>query len=164
MATSQILFTPGTARTFASAGDTVFTPASVASASARVSAQWDRGAGALPGLYRWFAKTKSGSAYTVGRGVQIFLSQAKDATDIPGRVGTADATIAAAADTMRNLQAVGSIVADTTTASAALIASGVVFIHSRFVSVVWLNDLGVALNATNGDHEFILQSLPPEAQ
>jgi len=164
MAVSEILHKPGTARTFASAGDTTFTPKNISSGDARVSAQWDRGAGSLPGLYRWFAKSKSGSAYTVGRGVQIFLSQAKDATDLPGRVGTSDASISTAADRVRNLQPVGSIIADTTTAGAAIIASGTVFIHSRYVSVLWLNDLGVTLTNTDADHEFVLQPLPPEAQ
>jgi hypothetical protein len=164
MATSKIYFNPETARTFASAGDTAFTPKNIASGNARVSAQWDRGAGAQPGLYRWFAKSKSGSAYTVGRAVQIFLSQAKDATDIPGRLGTSDATVNSGANSTRNLSPVGSIVADVTTANEALIASGTVFIYARYVSVFWLNDLGVALTNTDADHEFVLQAIPPEAQ
>lgn len=164
MATSQILHTPGTTRTFAgSGGDTTFTPKNISGGAGRVSAQWDRGSGAQPGLYRWFAKTKSGSTYTIGRAVQIYLGQAKDATDIPGRLGTTDAALAAT-DNVRNLTYAGQIVADITTSSTALVSSGLVFIYARYVTVVWLNDLGVTLTNTDGDHELILQPLPPETQ
>ncbi len=164
MAVSKLYYNPETSVIFAPSGGTVtFTPTSVADANARVSAQHDRGTGAKPGLYRWFAKTKTSGAVTVGKQVIIYLAQAQDATDIPGRVGTTDATITTAADRLRNLTPIGVLNADTTTTDA-IIASGVCFIHSRYISVVWLNQLGVGFSATDADHEFELQAIPPETQ
>lgn len=163
---SKLYYTPETAVVFApSGGDVTFTPTSVADGNARVSAQYDRGTGAKPGLYRWFAKSKTSGAVTAGKQAVIYLAQAQDATDIPGRIGTADASITSAAtDRVRNLGApVGVINADTTTTDA-LVASGVCFIYSRYISLVWLNQLGVGFSATDGDHEFELQAIPPESQ
>lgn len=165
MAASKIYYNPETAVVFkSSGGDITFTPQNIASGDARVSAQWDRGSGAQPGLYRWFAKTNSGSAYTIGRSVQVFLAQAKDATDLPSNVGTSDASISSAIDRTRPLDMIGSIIAPVTTASTALIQSGICFLAARYVSLLWFNDLGVTLTNTAGDHEFTLQPLTPENQ
>ena len=165
MAVSELLWKPGTSVVFkSSGGDITFTPQNIASADARVSAQWDRGSGSKPGWYRWFGKTKSSASYTIGRAVQIYLGQAKDATDIPSNLGTSDASISSAVDRMRPLDLVGAIVAPVATGSTALVQSGLLFIHSRYVSVVWFNDLGVTLTNTAGDHEFQIEPLSPESQ
>lgn len=163
---SEVLYNPGTSVVFkASGGDVTFTPTSVANGNARVSAQWDRGSGAKPGLYRWFAKTRVNSSVSVGKSANVYLAQAKDATDIPGRLGTSDASItSSASDRMRNLTAVGSINADTTSTSDDILASGTVEIYARYVTVVWLNLFGVTLSATDGHHYFELQPIPPQSQ
>lgn len=166
MAASKIYFTPETAVVFKnSGGDVTFTPKNMSNGNARVATQWDRGSGAKPGLYRWFAFSKSGSTYTVGRAVQIFFAQANDATNLPGRVSATDADVTSnAANLARNMQPVGSIVADVTTSSSLLVASGTVFIFGRYVSLYWLNDLGVALTNTDADHEFRIEAIPAESQ
>lgn len=160
---NKLYYNPETAVVFkSSGGDVTFTPTSISSGHARVSAQYDRGSGAKPGLYRWFAKTEGASAPTAGRQVFLYLAQAKDASDIPGGIGTSDASITSnATDRVRNHTPIGAINAD---ANTDLIASGVCFIHSRYITVVWLNDLGVALTGTDADHYFDLQAIPPEIQ
>lgn len=166
MAASKLLYNPGTTVTFKGSGGTVtLTFASTADQALAVSAQYDRGAGALPGLYRWRIKTQINASGTIGRQVRIYLIQAKDATDIPGRVGTTDTEITSAADRVRNLGSpIGAAVADVTTSATDFIATGVAFIYERFVSVGIFNDMGVALHATEGNHYFEFQELPPEAQ
>jgi hypothetical protein len=162
---SKLYYNPETAVVFkSSGGDVTFTPTSISNGHVRVSAQYDRGTGAKPGFYRWFALSKTSGAVTAGTQIVVYLAQAKDATDIPGRIGTSDASITSSAtDRMRNLTCIGAVNADTTTTDA-LVASGVCFIHSRYISLAWLNNLGVGLSATDGDHYFELQAIPPETQ
>jgi|SRR5262245_7679553 len=166
MAVSKLYYNPETKLTFkASGGDVTFTPTSIADQTLRVSAQKDRGAGVQPGLYRWRAKTRVQATITAGRQVRIYLIQTDDTTDIPGRVGTTDASFTSAADRVRNLGApIGAIVADSTSTSDDFIATGVAFIYSRYFSVGWFNDQGATLNATDGNHYFEITPIPPEAQ
>lgn len=165
MATSKQYFNPETAVVFkGSGGDVTLTFASAADQSLSVSAQYDRGSGAKPGLYRWFIKTQMNASGTVGKQARIYLAQAKDATDVPGRIGTSDTEISSASDRTRNLTYIGAVIADTTSSATDLIASGTCFIRSRYISVCIFNDFGVILHATEGNHYFELQPLPPEMQ
>jgi hypothetical protein len=160
---TKIYVAPETPVTFkASGGTVVFTPQNVASAAGRISTQWDRGTGSKPGWYEWRAKTKAGSALTVGTQLEIYLATS-DGTIVDGNLGTSDAALAAG-DKRRNLQPVGSIVSDSTSSGEVQHGSGQVFIVARYVSVVWWNATGVTLTNTAGDHEFILTPIPDELQ
>lgn len=162
---NQILQAPGTAVTFkASGGDVTFTNTSVANGAGRISAQWDRGSGSKPGLYRWEATTKAAAGLSVGAVLEIYLATAhSSSSQIDGNQSTSDAAFSAT-DKRRNLQVVGSIVADSTSSGEIQNASGLVFITARYVSVVWWNALGQALSSTAGDHVFTLIPYPPEVQ
>lgn len=163
---NKIYAIPETTVSFKSAaGDVLFTPTSVANAAGRISAQWDRGAGAKPQIYKWRAKTKAAAALAVGTVLEIYLSTGDFATggNQDGNQSTADAAFAAA-DKRRNLQFVGVVVADSVTNGEVQIGSGTVGIRDRYVSVVWWNALGQALSATAGDHEFTLTPVPDEIQ
>lgn len=166
MAVSKLYYNPETVIVFkGSGGDVTLTFASTADQALAVSAQHDRGTGVKPGLYRWRIKTQINATGTVGKQVRIYLIQAKDATDIPGRVGTSDTEIATAADRVRNLGApIGYAVADVTTSATDFIATGLAFVYERFISVGIFNDMGVTLHATESVHYFELQPIPPEAQ
>jgi len=145
-----------------SLGDVTFTPTSVANGAGRISARWDRGAGSKPSLYKWRVHTKAAAALAVGTPLEVYLATS-DGTDEDGNLGTADAAFASA-DKRRNLQYVGAINADSITNGEVQIASGLVEIRDRYVSVVWWNALGQALSATATDHTFTLTPVPDEIQ
>lgn len=160
---NQVLISPGTVVTFkASGGDVVFTPKNVANAAGRISAQWDRGSGSKPGRYKWRAHTKFQAGLTVPNVLEIYFATS-DGTDVDGNQSTADAAFAAS-DKRRNLQFVGVINADSTSSGEVHIASGVVEIFDRYVSVVWWNAMGQSLTNTDGDHTFTLTPIPDEIQ
>lgn len=160
---NKIYVNPETAITFkASGGDVVFTPKNVASAAGRISAQWDRGSGAKPGRYVWRVHTKASAGLTVGNALEIYFATS-DGTDVDGNQGTSDAAFSAA-DKRRNLQFVGSVVADSTSSGEVQIGSGVVEIFVRYLSVVWWNAFGQTLTNTDGDHTFTLTPVPDEIQ
>ena len=163
---SKLYYAPETKLTFkGSGGDVTLTFASAADQSLSVSAQYDRGSGSKPGLYRWRIKTQINASGTVGKQVRIYLIQTNDATDIPGRVGTSDTEISSAADRTRNLGApIGVVNADVTTSGTDFIATGVCFVYDRYISVGIFNDMGVILHATEGNHYFELTPIPPESQ
>jgi len=163
---SKQYFAPETGRTFNNAGDTTFTPKNIADGAGRISAQWDRGSGSKPGLYRWYAKTKAAAALTAGRQLEIYLAQSYGSAsgEVTGNQGTTDAAFSSA-DKRRNLGApIGVVNADSTSNGEIQVATGVCFIYSRYVSVVWWNAFGQSLTNTDADHNFILEAIPPEQQ
>lgn len=160
---NKIYVAPETAVSFKASGGTVtFTPKNVANAAGRISAQWDRGSGSVPGRYYWRAHTKFQAGLTVGNALEIYFATS-DGTDVDGNQGTSDAAFSAA-DKRRNLHYVGSVVADSTSSGEVQIGSGVVEIYTRYVSVVWWNASGQTLTNTDGDHTFTLTPVPDEIQ
>lgn len=164
---SKQYFAPETAVSFKNTGGTVvLTMTSLANGAGRISAQWDRGTGSQPGLYRWHFRTKAAASLTVGNRVELYFAQANGTgtTDVPGKLGTADAAVSSI-EKLRNLgPPFGGISADSTTNGEEQVSSGVCFIYSRYVSVVVWNASGQALSGTAGDHELILTPIPPELQ
>lgn len=148
-----------------SGGDVVLTFASTADQALAHSAQYDRGTGSKPGLYRWFLRAEASGTQTAGRQLRIYLIQAKDATDVPGRIPTTDGEVASASNRVRNLGSpIGVGNSDSTTSTDEIIASGICFIYSRYVSVGIFNDLGQALNASETGQYFEIAAIPPESQ
>lgn len=164
---SKQYFAPETAVSFKNTGgDVALTMTSLANGAGRVSAQWDRGSGSKPGLYRWHYKTKAAAALAVGARLELYFAQANGTgtTDIPGKLGTSDAAVSSI-DKLRNLGSpFGGINADSTSNGEEQVASGICFLYSRYVSVVVWNALGQALSSTASDHELILTPIPPELQ
>jgi hypothetical protein len=159
---NKVYINPESAITFEPSGTPAFTPTSVASGNMRVSAQHDRGSGAKAAWFRWRAKTKLASS-TAGDQIDIYIITG-DGTIVDGNVGTSDATVAAA-DKVRNLKPIGTIVVDKSTdAAEPFVSSGVVFIPFRYIQVGWRNDTGEAWSATGTDHAFVLEPIPDELQ
>lgn len=160
---SKLYLTPETTITWApSGGDYAFTPTSLGAAM-QVGAQWDRGAGAQPGWFRWEAKANSSSG-AVGFLIDLFLVQAKDTSDIPGRLGTSDATISTnSTERSQNLTHIGAIVSETA-GGVFYYVTGYCFVYARYVSPAWLNRIGQPLSSSGADFYFKLTPLPPEQQ
>jgi hypothetical protein len=159
---NQVYYAPGTPVTFKASGGTVtFTPQNMSHTAGRISAQWDRGAGSLPALFEWRAKTKVSSAAAIGTRLEIYLVTS-DGTIIDGNLGTSDAAFADG-NKRANLRTLGSIPCDSTTDTVQM-SSGIVEIRSRYISVVWWNQFGQVLTNVAGDHEFILTPVPDEIQ
>lgn len=149
----------------ASGGTVLFTPTSVANNAGRISDRYDRGGGApfaKPTLYIWRVVTKAGAALAVGTALEVYLATS-DGTSADGNQGTSDAAFSAA-DKRRNLQYLGALIADSTSSGEVQIASGLVEIRERYISVVWWNTLGQSLSGTAGDHSFTLTPVPDEIQ
>lgn len=160
---NKIYGSPESAITFKASGGTVtLTLTSLANGAGRISAQWDRGSGAKPSLYKWRGVVKAAAALAVGVPLEVYLATG-DGTDIDGNQSTSDAAFSAS-DKRRNLQYVGSILADSTSNGELQKGSGLVEIRDRYVSLVIWNAFGQALTGTAADHYFSLTPVPDEIQ
>lgn len=137
------------------------TLSALANGAGRVSAQYDQGTGSKPGWWKWVAKFQATSTVTVGNLVELYLFLS-DGTRVDGNVGTADAAFLT--DKRRNAKLMGFVAADVTTADTDLIASGRVFIPSRYFSVGAWNALGVALRTNTSVHMIRMTPVPDEIQ
>jgi hypothetical protein len=114
-------------------------------------------------MYRWQARTRANVNPAIGALLYVFLVTGDDGTYVDGDFGTADAAVSALTD-LANAKQIGVVVADAASTTKDFVASGLVMIRSRYVSVAWWNALGQALNGTAGDHEFRLTPYPDEIQ
>lgn len=154
-----------TARTFNDTGDTVITLSALPSGDSRVSAQWDRGEGSQPSLYRMemFIDGFAAGTQVPGQTVNAYIATAHSvAANIDGDVAATDAAGTAAALTNMGIPLVIGKV-QTTTAGDEVIASADVSINARYVSVAVDNQTDFAL-ATVGTHVITLIPIPPEVQ
>jgi hypothetical protein len=152
-----------TPTTFKASGGTVlFTPTSLANGAGRISTQWDRGSSSRPAAFLARARYKCATAPAVGNLLEVYLAMG-DGTYIDGNLSAVDAAVAAA-DKRRNLRWIMNVVADTASTSEIMVAERMIWLPSRYVSVVWWNALGVALSSTAADMEFTLTPVPDEVQ
>lgn len=157
---------PETAIKFVSSGgDVVLTLTSVANGAGRISAQYDRGTGAKPGLYVIQAVLKAAAALAVGAQAEVYLVQTSVSADVPGNLGTTDAAVSSA-DKRRNLGApVVVINADSVTNGENQISNAnIIEIYGRYVSVVVWNALGQALHSTGTNSYVTITPVPPQVQ
>lgn len=160
---NKIYNAPETAVTFKdSGGDVVITLASLGAGAGRVSAQYDRGAGSKPALYKWRGVFQFDSAPAVGELVELYLFGG-DGTVVDGTLGTSDAAMTT--DKRRNGKLIGVVVVDTTSATTDIVGSGVCEIFDRYVSLgVWNGSAGDTLEATANACYVVLTPIPPEIQ
>ena len=152
----------GTAVDFSSAGDVVFSAASVAFAAGRKSAQWDRGVSPQSEEYAWRAKTKLQATPVLGQTIDFYIATS-DGTIIDGTTTAGDAAFTDI-DALKNMLFIGSIVVDTTTTDS-IQSSGMFRMLSRYgVLVMWNATAAETLSATAGDHSFIVTPVYPEVQ
>lgn len=164
---NPIYYLPETSIVFApSGGDVVFTPQNLANGAGRISAQWDRGSGAQPGLHRAFTSLKAGAALAVGAQLTVYLVQSygSGSNQVTGNFGTSDAAVSSI-DKLRNLGAPAGVVnADSTSNGEQQVTTFTCFLYARYIQVLWWNALGQTLTNTAGDQQFILTPIPPEIQ
>lgn len=161
---NKVYGTLETAITIGSNSNTVlFTPKNVGTGAGRLSAEWDRGAGAAASRYLMLAFSKSGSTMTIGRAIRQYMTQ-HDGAKRPGTQGGSDAGFATETLISSGWTPLKPIVAHITTSSTVIVASQVITIVGRYVQFAWWNDLSVTLTNTDADHGLILIPAPPEVQ
>jgi len=148
MATNKIYRSVGTAVRFkdSDATYTITLNNLAATTGGRVSDVWDRGDAHLPMRYRWRACIQFETAPVVGEYVEIWKF-ASDGTAADGVVGAVDAALTAAQAT--NGKTMGLVRVQTTDTATNFIASGIVYIWDRYVSVGVINRSADNLKATN---------------
>jgi len=145
-----------------SAGDAVITLLNLGFGAGRVSARYDRGAGSKARWFEWRAVVQFESAPALGEVVELYLFPS-DGTYMDGVLGTADAALSS--DKRRNGQWIGNVIADTVSTATDIIASGMCYINSRYVSVgVWNASAADNLENTSNASRIILTPVPDELQ
>lgn len=145
-----------------SGGDAVLTLQNLAFGAGRVSARYDRGAGSLPRLYHWRAVVQFETAPIVGELVEIYIFES-DGTYMDGTLGTSDAALGT--DKRKNGKLIGVVVADTTSVTTDIVASGMCIINQRYFSVgVWNGSAGDNLENTSNASRVNLTPVNDEIQ
>ena len=145
-----------------SGGDIVITLANLGFGAGRVSARYDRGAGSKARWYEWRGVIQFETAPALGEVVEIYLFPS-DGTYMDGTLGTADAALTS--DKRRNGQWIGNVVVDTVSVTTDIIASGMCYINSRYVSVgIWNASAGDNLENTATANRITLTPIPDEIQ
>ena len=145
-----------------SGGDVVLTFKNLGFGAGRVSARVDRGAGSMPGLYRWRAVVQWEDNPVAGEAARFHLITS-DGTLADGVAGTADAAITAGQ--LTNTDLIGLVLAQAAAGSVNNVASGTFEILDRYFSIaVW--NASAAKNFKNADNvsKIILTPVPPEIQ
>lgn len=166
---NKVYTTPETAIVFTeTGGDATFTAKNVANGAGRVSAQFDRGAGAKAMRYRWEAQFKTQANITPGTSgvwLEIYIvtahvsSSAEDST-----IGAADAALTAR-NQLLNAMAVSVVLPSGTAAgSGPFRRSGVVEVYGRYLSAAFWNATGQTLTNVDGDNYLKLVPMPDEVQ
>lgn len=138
--------------------DYAFSVEALANAAGRVSAQIDLGAAPRPHLYQWSCEVQFQATPTQYASLDLYAAFAPDgdSTQIDGDVGATDAALGDV-DMRHNLTYIGSVVSENAAASEKCVASGVVEIKTRYVSIVAYNGSGATVNATDSNFRFDLQ-------
>ena len=163
-AVNKIYVNPETAITFADSAQSpsaTLTFSALASGAGRISAQFDRGAGAIAMCYVWRATNSLSGTNVVGAAIEYFLATS-DGTNIDGQVGTSDAALAS--DKRNNLKFLGLLIVDQTTTNTNMTASGTVCTSSRYLSIGVWNATTLAFQTSTSAHKFSLTPIPMEIQ
>jgi hypothetical protein len=148
---------PLTAITFTeSGGSAVFTPKNIATGAGRVSAQFDRGAGALATVLKWEATFKAGSAVTIGLPVRVYAycsESASSAADLAADGGVSVETL------LSNFTVLGEIIANANSVGP-FYATGKAWLEGRYCVVGLWNASGQTLTNVNGDNKITLTPIP----
>lgn len=135
----------GTPVTFRATGGTVvLTANTLANGAGRISARHDLGVTPRPARYLWRLLVSGATAPAVGAAVRLYAATS-DGTNADGAFGTVDAAVAAE-DLFLNTTPVGAAVCDEALATKSHIASGIIELADRHVSLGVWNALGVALD------------------
>lgn len=155
-------------------GDALFDFSSTASGAGEGSARLDLGAYPRGTMYRWYAETQmQATTPVVGQTVDIFLGLYDDEST-PGRAWGDLTTVTnyssvaswnfATENDLRNLYPVGNIVCDTVAADTKFTTGGLIFIPTRYITLIWWNRMGATSTADATEHKFYLTPMLDEIQ
>jgi hypothetical protein len=145
-----------------SGGSAVLTLLNLGFGVGRISARYDRGVSPRPYLYEWRANFHFETAPAIGEVIDVYLAES-DGTYVDGGIGTADAALGT--DKRRNLKRLGGVVADTVSVPQNLVASGLVTIFRRYISIgVWNGSAADNLRNTSNTSLVILTPYVEEIQ
>lgn len=161
--TQKIYHIPESPITFKdSGGDVVLTLQNLGFGAGRISARYDRGAGAQPALYRWRAVIQWENNPAASDYAEIVLSTS-NGTLADGNVGTTDAALTAAQKS--NCEVIGVVKAEAAAGSTNRISSGTFELYDRYFSIgVWNGSATMNLkNAANVSY-IEVTPIPPQIQ
>ena len=162
MPTNKIYAVAETPVSFRDSGGTVaITLQNLGAGAGRISAQWDRGAGAQPMRYRARITCSWAATVTVGQAIELYLATS-NGTDVDGTVGVVNAALTT--EKRRNLQPVGFLIVDQTSANVPTTAAFTVDIYERYVSLGVWNATTVALQNTANTSYIVLTPYPDDIQ
>jgi hypothetical protein len=164
MTTSRIYTVRETAILFADSAqteDATLTLSALASGAGRVSARYDRGAGAIASLYEWRLNWSLSGTNVLLAAAEIWIFTS-DGTNADGIVGTADAALATGQRNAGKLA--GLALVTQTTTNTVMTSSGYVWIPSRYVSMGVWNATTLAFQTSTSLHQLYLIPVPDEAQ
>lgn len=161
MSTNKIYQTPGTAVVFKNTGgDVVLTLKNIGNGAGRISAQWDRGAGALPVRLKVEVALKYGSAVTVGLGSRIYAYGTQTSANVD--VSTSDADLGAETQ-VDNFAPVGINIASLN-AVGPFHSSHIIEVYGRYVSFAVWNASGQTLDNADGTSYITVIPFPDDIQ
>ena len=141
--------------------DVAITLSALASGAGRVSAAYDRGAGATVGLWSWRLRWSLTGTNIVGAAVEVYCFTSDNAFE-DGDVGTADATFAT--DKRNNAKLAGLAVVDQTTTNVVMHGSGTILIPTRYFSMGIWNATTLPFTTSTSAHGLIMTPLNWEVQ
>ena len=162
---NEVLVKPGTPITFKdSGGSAAITLNALGFGTGRVSAQYDKGAGAQEAWFHVHAVIQFDSAPVIGETVEVYIVN-HDGTLIPGGLGAVDAAVTVA-NKRNNLHCPLIVIsAEAATADLNYEATGLAYCPMRYISVmVWNGSAGDNLQATNNINVITLTPLVDEIQ
>jgi hypothetical protein len=161
---NKVYLAPESVITFADSAQTptvTITLANLGPGTGRVSAQYDRGIGAKPFLYKWRFSCQLTGTNVVGAVIDLFFATG-DGANIDGEVGTIDAALPT--DKRRNLQPLGSLTVDQVVTNTTMSSSGLIMLADRYISLGVWNGTGLTFNNSTSVHKLSLIPVPPEIQ
>lgn len=168
MTTQLILALPQTPVTFASVGlgNVLWTPTNIALGNGRLSSVWDRGAGAVPRLYRWRCSTRWVATPAANDRFTLYLIEAS-APATPaltdGGLTLGDASLTSEAELIVNCYSFGSVLA--TAVDKIFCRGGVILLAERYIALAgWNGSATKALSVTAADHICSFTPIPDEIQ
>lgn len=138
-----------------------WTLSALAAGAGRISAQYDRGAGAHAAWYEWRCRLRLTGTNVVGAVVEFYVATS-DGTYVDGNVGTADAALAS--DKRNNLRPLGVLLVDQTTTNTEMVASGRIRLDARYLSLGIWNGTSLPLQTDTANHGCLLTPMPEEVQ
>jgi hypothetical protein len=158
-----------TAKSWLNTGGTaVWTFSSIANAAGREGAILDLGAYPRPSVWRVYAETQlQATTPVVGNTIDMYMKtwddDAGSARALGGLTGTTDAAFATE-NNLLNLLPLVSIRVSSTSADVVLSATGLVFIPTRYISLVGWNRSGATTTADATEHKVYLTPMYDQFQ